>query len=268
MPGRFYASGKTPHRLLSEDISHSSGVLNGENRIQTKANVETYITGRKVCTTVRSVTFVITPPDGGLTEADRRVGETSGVTRESVHHLNLLADGTVVGIFEIGGDSTTIDDILSTTDKVLRYTISETRQNCHVYVHFEPNDTVATLLAVTHDYELVIVPPMVATRRGGLRVTLIGDDETFRAALPEVPDKLRLNLERLGDYQPTISQRLFSMLTERQQEIFQKAVQEGYYEEPRRATHQDLAETLDCSGATVGEHLRRIEEKLFTEICP
>jgi hypothetical protein len=217
---------------------------------------------------MRSVTFVIIPPDGGLTEADRRVGQTPGVSRESIRHLTLLADGTVVGIFEIGGDSTTIDAILSTSDGVLRYNIFEPRQNSHVYIHFEPNETVATLLAVTHEYELVIVPPMVATRRGGLRVTLIGDDETFRAALPEVPDELRLDLERLGEYHPTISERLFSRLTERQQEVFQEAVQQGYYENPRHATHQELAETLDCSGATVGEHLRRIEARLFSEICP
>lgn len=217
---------------------------------------------------MRSVTFVVVPPEGGLTETDRRVAESPGLTRESVQHVNLLSDGTAVGIFEIGGDPRTIDQLFASADRVIDYTVSETRRNCHVYVRFDPNEVIASLLAVTHDYELIVVPPMVATPGGGLRVTLIGDDETFRAAVAELPSELTLDLERLGEYRPSPGGRLFATLTDRQQEILRTAVAEGYYEEPRRVTYEGLAESLDCSGATVGEHLRRIEAKLLSEICP
>lgn len=216
---------------------------------------------------MRYVTFVIIPPDGGLTETDRTFGTTPGVTRRSIQHLNLLSDDTAILIFELDGDIERIEEILRTGDEVLEYHVSKTRESHHVYIHLEPNEIVAGLLTIPNEYELVVDTPMVYTHRGGLRVTVIGEEETIRAAMPAIPSALRLKLEQLGEYEPT-NERLFSLLTARQQEILQEAVQQGYYEVPRRVTHQDVAESLDCSGGTVGEHLRKIEAKLLTEITP
>jgi predicted DNA binding protein len=36
---------------------------------------------------------------------------------------------------------------------------------------------------------------------------------------------------------------------------------------PRRATHQDIADELDLSTTTVGEHLRKIEARMLSEIA-
>lgn len=216
---------------------------------------------------MRYVTFVIIPEDGGLTDTDSRFGATPGVTRQSIQHLNLLADDTAVVIFELDGDIDAIKEILTTSEEVLEYNISKTRDSYHVYIHLTPNEIVTKLLTIPKEYELVLDTPLVYTHRGGLRATVFGDEETIRATLPAIPDELRLKLEQLGEYEPT-NERLFSLLTERQQEILQAAVHQGYYEVPRRVTHQDVAETLDCSGGTVGEHLRKIEAKLLTEITP
>ena len=40
-------------------------------------------------------------------------------------------------------------------------------------------------------------------------------------------------------------------------------MQAGYYETPREATHEDVADRLDCSPATVSEHLQKIERAVF-----
>jgi predicted DNA binding protein len=53
------------------------------------------------------------------------------------------------------------------------------------------------------------------------------------------------------------------VLTTRQQEILQVAVEAGYYSNPRGATHEDIANTIGIAPTTVGDHLREIESKVF-----
>lgn len=216
---------------------------------------------------MRYITFVIIPSDGGLTDTDREFGIVSEITRRSIQHINLLADGTAVVIFELDGELDAVRDILTTSSEVLEYNITETRENHHVYIHLEANETISELLTIPNKYELVVDTPMVYTHRGGLRVTVIGEEEVMREAMPAIPSTLHLKLEQLGEYEPN-TERLFSLLTERQQEILQEAIRQGYYEVPRKVTHQDVAESLNCSGGTVGEHLRKIESKLLGEITP
>lgn len=216
---------------------------------------------------MRYITFVIIPSDGGLTDTDSEFGIVPEITRRSIQHINLLADGTAVVIFELDGELDAVKDILATSEEVLEYNITETRENHHVYIHLEANETISELLTIPNEHELVVDTPMVYTHRGGLRVTVIGEEAVMREAMPAIPSSLHLKLEQLGEYEPN-TERLFSLLTERQQEILQEAIRQGYYEVPREVTHQDVAESLNCSGGTVGEHLRKIESKLLGEITP
>ncbi|MFB6270855.1 MAG: helix-turn-helix domain-containing protein, partial [Halobacterium sp.] len=51
-------------------------------------------------------------------------------------------------------------------------------------------------------------------------------------------------------------------LTARQAAVLRAAVQDGYYEFPRRTTTADLADRFDLARSTLEEHLRRAEGKL------
>jgi predicted DNA binding protein len=96
-------------------------------------------------------------------------------------------------------------------------------------------------------------------------VTLVGDDGTIQRVVDSIPDSLTLSLEGIGDYHPDSGQ-LFSVLTERQQEILGAAVEMGYYEVPRNATHEDIAGEVGVSAGTVGEHLRKVEGKVLSTL--
>ena len=98
-------------------------------------------------------------------------------------------------------------------------------------------------------------------------MTVIGEEATIRETIATVPDDVRLKLEETGEYEPS-ARRLFDRLTTRQQETLRVAIEAGYYEVPRRATHADVAEELDRTGGTVGEHLRKIEAAVLTAIVP
>jgi predicted DNA binding protein len=52
-------------------------------------------------------------------------------------------------------------------------------------------------------------------------------------------------------------------LTDRQLEVLRVAHLRGFYEWPREATGQEIADSLDVSQPTVNRHLRACERKLF-----
>jgi len=57
-----------------------------------------------------------------------------------------------------------------------------------------------------------------------------------------------------------------STLTDRQREVIEFALTEGYFKWPRKVTSEELADELDISRATFLEHLRKAERKLLTEL--
>ena len=69
-------------------------------------------------------------------------------------------------------------------------------------------------------------------------------------------------------YTPLFSHREFEeaieeCLTERQHEVLRAAHEGGYYEWPRDATAEELAEDLGITAATFSQHLRAAEQKLI-----
>lgn len=57
-------------------------------------------------------------------------------------------------------------------------------------------------------------------------------------------------------------------LSERQREVLALAIENGYYESPRRCDIDDLAGQDRANKSTVGEHLRRAESKILTAAYP
>ena len=57
-----------------------------------------------------------------------------------------------------------------------------------------------------------------------------------------------------------------SVLTPKQIDVFLKAFKEGYYDFPRKISAQSLAKNIGKGKATILEHLRKSEKKIFSEI--
>ena len=216
---------------------------------------------------MRYVKIVLIPESGGLHPAEDVLRAESSVSEDAILHLNLLDDGTAVSLSTHRGDADRLREIYEGTPAVINFEVSEAGDGIQTYLHFRPNETTTELLGLTREYEFVIDTPIRwdPNDSGAIQVGLIGDDDTVQRAINNVPDNIRLELEQLSEYAPE-SQELSAMLTDRQKEILDTAVEVGYYEVPRRATHEDIAETLDLSTTTVGEHLRKIEARMLSEI--
>ncbi|MEF8807948.1 helix-turn-helix domain-containing protein [Natronomonas sp.] len=215
---------------------------------------------------MRYVKVSLIPTEGDIDPVGEEIQQEPSLTREAILHINRLNDGTVVLLTQLRGNRDAIHDILENHRAVISYNVSSLRDGLQAYIHAEPTHMAAGLLGLTQEHEFVLDTPIEYGPEGGFRVALIGQEETVRRAIEDVPEGIRVELEQLSDYDPELRE-LSSLLTDRQREILNTAADLGYYEVPRRATHQDIADELDLSTTTVGEHLRKIEARMLSEIA-
>lgn len=214
---------------------------------------------------MRFATVVYRHPTGWLQSLGQAFATHDAVVPVALHSSRLLADGTAVMLYELEGDTDTIREILINNEITTDYRVTQHRDCTIAYIHFDPTLTVERLLRIPTTNGLVIDSPIIFHENGGLEVTLIGPEENIREALAETPDILTITIKRVGGYGPG-SQELFAKLSERQREVLQTAYKLGYYQQPRRATHEDIAAELDCTASNAGDILRRIENALINEI--
>ncbi|QPV64865.1 helix-turn-helix domain-containing protein [Halosimplex litoreum] len=214
---------------------------------------------------MRYVTLLVSPTEGqGFHPVGERIARDPDVTGEAIHRMNDLGDGTVTLLTELSGDVDRYREIMTDTPEVREFTVVvDDEGHGWAYSRIETNDLVEYMLARGRDLELVRDMPIELTERGGQRVTLIGTEAAFASAAEfDEPPGYDITVEKTGEYHPE-GGRLLDALTSRQREVLEAAVDVGYYEAPREATHEDVAAAAGCSPATAGEHLQKVERAVF-----
>lgn len=107
---------------------------------------------------------------------------------------------------------------------------------------------------------LVVLPPVVYGD-GGVTARLVGAAETITDIVETLPDAVDLEVHEVGERRLAASS-IAAVLSDRQREAVLAALDLGYYDQPRQATHEDVAEALDCAPSTASEHLHKAEAKL------
>ncbi|MFC6764826.1 helix-turn-helix domain-containing protein [Natrinema soli] len=213
---------------------------------------------------MRYATIVIRSDEGGLHPVDWALYTDPAVTRETIQKINLLNDGTFVVLYELSGDLMHAKELLSEHPDVITADVTGEEAGL-AYIHLEGNFTVKALLTIVQMFEFVLDTPIKCTQECGVRVRLIGDDATIQTAIATILNPLQVTLEANSDYDPTLDD-VFASLTSRQREILTIAVEEGYYQIPRRVTIEEIADALSLDSSTVGEHLQKIEACLVQEM--
>lgn len=210
----------------------------------------------------------LTPEDGGFHRLDRLTAAMSDVERQAILHLDLLNDGTGVALFLMQGNPASLVEMYEDEDLVHSYDVFDSdEEGFFAHVHFDPDSPADELLRIIDRHKLMVDTPLEFGEDGSLRVTAAGPQELVRQAAVDIPDSVDFDLELIGEYEPQ-REGLVTMLTDRQRDVLRTAIEMGYYAIPREATHEDLASQLDCSAGTVGEHLRKIEARVLSELMP
>ncbi len=184
-------------------------------------------------------------------------------TQEAIQYINLLNDGTVVGVARFRGDADRLATIEEEIPEIISCTVTG-GETWLAYMHYEP-DEVETVLLERIDTEAISIDWPMRETDDGLQVTLFGEDAALQQLIAGFPDEIDVTLERAGEYQPDMDDPA-GKLTDRQKEILRTALAAGYYEIPRCATQRDVATELGLSRGTIGDHLRRAEAKIIQSI--
>ncbi|QGA81481.1 helix-turn-helix domain-containing protein [Halomicrobium sp. LC1Hm] len=104
---------------------------------------------------------------------------------------------------------------------------------------------------------LVVRKPIIY-RDGDMHFRIVGDATALQTALDAAPPAVDAQVERIepvrGGPDPSGPD-----LSQRQRDALETAHRLGYYERPRGATHEDVADELGCAPATASEHLQKAE---------
>lgn len=217
---------------------------------------------------MRYVTYVITPSRGYFDRGAERFREL-GVTFVSVQDIDRLTDGTIITQKVVRGDRAAVRRAVEGAGPALVDSqLTDAGETTILQLHYRPSDLTRELLEIHRRHAVLLEYPLEYTgpESRGLRVAEIGREESLRRVIEETKAIVDVEIERLGNYDPSEEQP-FANLTDRQREVLRVAIEEGYYEEPRRVTYEEIASRLDCSAGTVGQHLRRIEARLMSTLA-
>lgn len=207
----------------------------------------------------------ISPRGRGIHPVDGALADTEGVLRDALLHVDAFGDGTGVFLYMCRGDHEAAIDVVANHDLVRSHNLLDADDKSFtMYLYVDAGEPAASLMAIVQKYRLIVKTPIAFTD-GGILATIVGDPEMFRNALEELPDSLSISIEQVGKYTPG-GRNAISKLTQRQREVFETAIEAGYYEIPREVTQEDLAGEFDVTVSTVDEHLRKAEAKLLSAL--
>jgi hypothetical protein len=143
-------------------------------------------------------------------------------------------------------------------------TTTETGRH-YVYVRQTNRPVDDDLLGALSAAGVLVVPPVEFAADATATMTVVGDPDALQDVVDGVPNVVSVAVERLGEFSGHPG-RFDPALTARQTEAVDAAVRVGYFETPRSGSVADVADELDCSTGTAGEHLRKAQSKVMRSL--
>ncbi|WP_439028135.1 helix-turn-helix domain-containing protein [Haloarchaeobius sp. DT45] len=201
-------------------------------------------------------------------ETFRLLSNSSYVTEARLHDWTVNRDGRPTALFTADGTRDGFAAALRTQAEVAdAETAPIDDGQFSLLVTLEP--TARPLIRRIFDAllreGLVIVKPVVY-RDGQAHATVVGTPSTLQAMLDEIPPVVDVTVHEVGTYRGGPTTAPAAELSNRQREALVAALELGYYDEGRHATHADVAECLGCAPSTASEHLKKGEAKLVRAV--
>jgi predicted DNA binding protein len=206
---------------------------------------------------MRAAEIRLSPGAGAFPGVDRALAGASGVTRESIRTLEWLSDGSYALLYRLSGDPAVAAAVLADNPEVYDHEVVAGGGGVEAFAHVAERETLSALLSIAHDNALLLDRPFPVTDEG-VAVTVAGRSEALRAAFSALTDRIPVSVVWTGEYDPGGHGPL-SRLTDRQREAIEAAHGLGFYQSPRGATHEEIADELGCAPSTANELLRRAE---------
>lgn len=95
-------------------------------------------------------------------------------------------------------------------------------------------------------------------------LSIVGGAAAIQAAIDGIPEPIDVDVREIGGFARAGGPG--SLLSDGQRETAERALELGYYEFPRRATLEDVAEDIGRAKSTAREHLHKTEAKVVPSV--
>jgi hypothetical protein len=196
----------------------------------------------------------------------RFIDASDAVDGATMLHARLLDDGTERLLFRVVGDREPYVEALSAVESVLAFDVTGGGDDgFYIYVVQETREADRQFREALRAESLLLVPPVEYRPDGVMRCSIVGAPEDLRCVLRDVPEDVRVDVDRVGEFAGPVPSPE-ALLTDRQRAAVAAAVEAGYYEVPRDASLEEVADRLGCASSTVSEHLRRAEARVMRRL--
>lgn len=215
---------------------------------------------------MQAVELRLRPSVGAFPGVDSDFAAAREIERHAILNLDWLGDGELVVLFHLDAPAAEpIEAIAEQRDDVSEYEVIEIEDGSyHTYLHLKHSDFVSELRRLMREYALLLHRP-IRFDGDSIIVTIAGDEEIAGDAFMDLQDIVDLSVEWTGTYRP-LDKTPLAKLTDRQREALETAYDIGFYETPREASYDDLAEELDCAPSTANALLHRSEAALIEAV--
>lgn len=134
----------------------------------------------------------------------------------------------------------------------------------YLHLQVDPVPLLEGLLGAVTTEGLIVVKPVVY-RDGHVHARFVGESAVLQTVLDAIPEVVDLDVQAIGEYDSGQGASLDD-LSDRQREALEIGLELGYFEQPRAATHQDIADAMGCSSSTASEHLQKAQAKLVRRV--
>jgi predicted DNA binding protein len=191
--------------------------------------------------------------DGDAVDEARALDWNRGDSDRSTHLYAIDGDGATFA--ELARERTGVESAeLAATDTRVSYALLELR---------DAAVPIFGAAATAIDRAGLVVRRPLVYRDGRIYGHIVGDPATLQSTLDELPGSVPVRIDAIERF-PSADVNPATTLSERQREALRAALELGYYDTPREATHADVAAELDCAPNTASEHLQKGEAKLVS----
>lgn len=191
-----------------------------------------------------------------ITPEHRYLCESTTVERQYILGGH-VRDGSETTISYVEGDPDGYEAMLTEERDVERLDVAPGEGGFFLYVRQELGEQGVTVFEAFQQETVVVVPPFELRSDGTLRMTIVGAPEDLQAVLDGFPDRISVDVVRVGDH----AAGPIGELSARQREAVRVAWELGYYEVPREAGIEAVATALECAVSTASDLLRRAESR-------
>lgn len=199
-------------------------------------------------------------PDRLLHPMQAFIRHENAVRYEELIAWNVHADaGLEYELFYVEGDRDPYRRALDDVESVDGYSIAPIDdRSFNVYARQRTRPETTSWRDAFLDRELIVVPPIRFDDDAVMGITLVGDAADVQRLIDDIPATVDVTIAEIGTYDRPAGP-LAGELTRRQLEAVRTALELGYYDVPREAPLESVAEDLGIAESSASVLLRRAE---------